>query len=195
MKDIVIPSIKAIASEHNHDTSNRLVFTGADNTCGGHLQCAGRRILESTCNALQDKKGYRGMDPKCAMTMIKIQMDALNKLLGISRMAREKVGVSTEDVDEILEVIREENHMCIREGEAELNAREVFNLVIELLIERLHVDKTMSSNFFGMLVDVEQETSFKDLDPRLLNKIKAAMADSAKLLFSPNRPPLNFTGN
>lgn len=183
MKDIVIPSIKKFVTDKEYNSPQKLQFTGDDNTCGGHLQCSGRRILENTCNALLDTKGYRGMDPKCAMTMIKVQMDALNKLMGIPRTARERIGISLEDVEEILQVIRDENHLCIREGEPELNAQEVFNLITELLIEKLYVDKTMSSNFFGALVDVEQDTAFKDLDPRLLNKMKATMSDSAKLIF------------
>lgn len=189
MKDIVIPSIKAYTTDEENYTPAKLQFIGDDNTCGGHLQCSGRRILESTCNALLDTKGYRGMDPKCAMTMVKVQIDALNKLLGIPRTARERVGINVEDVEEVLQVIRDENHLCVREGEAELNAKEVFHLITELLIEKLSIDKRMSSNFFGMLVDVDQDTALKDLDPRLIKKIKLTMSESAKLLFTPAQPP------
>ena len=186
MKKLVIPTILGNVPENKGERPDRLLFIGENNTCGGHVYCAGRRIIENSCHALQDAKGYRGMDSQCVITMIKIQLEALNNLLGIKKTAREKQRIRVEDVEEILNVIDEENRMCLKEGEPALSRQEAFKLVTDLLLEKLFVDKVLCANFFGMLSDVEESTPFKDLEPRLLNKIKLTLMNSAKLLFPPN---------
>ncbi len=183
MKDIVIPTIQCNVPKNEGDRPDRLLLVGEHNTCGGHEYCAGRRIIENSCHALQEKKSFRGMDPKCVITMIKIQLEAINDLLGIKKTAREKQRIRVEDVEEILHIIHDENQMCLKEGEPELTPQEVFNLITDLMPDKLYVEKALSGSFFGMLTDVDESTPFRDLDPKFLKKIRLAMANSAKLLF------------
>ncbi len=182
MKKLVIPTIKSNEPESGDKRSDKMVFTGEYNSCGGETNCAGRRVIEDWCNALQDKKGYRGLDSGCVMTMIKIQLDALNKLLGIEKDSRNRQKIRSEDLDIILEEVRQENRSCISNNEPELNRKEAFNLVTDLLLEHLHVTKALYNRFFGMTVDQAESKSYRDLDPQLIQRMKTAMARSASLL-------------
>ncbi len=115
--------------------------------------------------------------------MIKVQLEALNDLLGIKKLSRDRQRIRATDVEEILKVVHDENLMCLSEGESELSGREAFNLITDLLLEKLYVNKSMSDSFFGSFVEVNTSMSFKELEPGYLKKIKLAMANSAKLLF------------
>ena len=183
MKKLVIPTIKSNEPDSQDERSDKMIFTGEYNTCGGDIYCSGRRVVENWCNALADKKGHRGMDDSCVMTMIKVQLDALNTLLGIQKGSRDRQKIRSEDLDIILEEVRQENRICIGNNEPELNRKEAFNLVTDLLIEHLHVTKALNNRFFGMMFDRPEAKSFKDLDPQLIQKIKSAMSRSAGLLF------------
>ncbi len=183
MNDLVIPAIECNVPKNEDERPSKLVFVGENHTCGGHEYCAGRRILENTCNALQDKKGYRGMDPKCVITMIKVQIEALNRLLGVKKGSRDKQKVRVEDVSDILNVIGEENQLCLSDGESPLSGQEAFNLITDLLLEKSYVNKQLSNHFFGMTADAPEAKSFKNLDPKIIGKIKSTMRNSAKLLF------------
>ncbi|MBU2512329.1 hypothetical protein KJ966_13415 [bacterium] len=184
MKDLVIPTIECNVPLDENERPSKLVFVGNNHTCGGHEYCAGRRILENTCNALQDKKGYRGMDSHCVITMIKVQMDALNSLLGVKKGSRDKQRIRVEDVADILSVVREENQMCLSGGEPPLNGREAFNLITDLILEKSFVNKQLSNHFFGMMADAPEAKSFKNLDPKIIGKIKSTMSNSARLIFT-----------
>lgn len=183
MKKLVIPTIEPNTADGREGRGDKMIFTGDSNTCGGDIYCSARRVLEDWCNALNEKKGYRGMDNGCVMTMIKVQLDALNRLLGIKKGSRDSQKIRIEDVDIILEEIRQENRTCIGNNEPELNRQEAFQLVTDLLLEKLHVSKYMGHHFFGMLFDGDESKSFKELDPSILNKIKRSMASSASVLF------------
>lgn len=183
MDRLVIPTIEANQTESEEERPDKMVFTGEMHTCGGDIYCAGRRVIENWCNALHEKKGYRGMDARCVMTMIKVQLDALNQLLDIEKGSRDRQKIRVEDVEVILEEIRRENRICIGNGEPELNRKEAFQLVGDLLLERLHVSKYLAKRFFGIMAEHSVSKSFKELDPTIVNKMKAAMAHSARLIF------------
>ncbi|MCG8334303.1 MAG: hypothetical protein MJE63_07280 [Proteobacteria bacterium] len=183
MKKLVIPTIKSNEPDSQNERPDRMIFTGDYGTCGGDIHCSGRRIVENWCNALAEKKGYRGLDNRCTMTMIKVQLDALNALLGIQKGSPDRQKIRAEDVDIILEEVRQENRICIGNNEPELNRMEAFNLVTDLLLEHLHVTKELNNRFFGMMLDSPETKSFKDLDPQLIQKLKSAMSRSANLLF------------
>ncbi|MBU3914046.1 hypothetical protein KKA14_00755 [bacterium] len=178
MNDLIIPTIKCNPPDSVRGRSDKLVFSSDARTCGGQEYCAGRRIIEDTCNALKEGKGYRGMDPGCVVTMIKIQLEALNKFLGIQKGARSRQGMRVEDVEHIINVIREENQLCIENGETDLNLKEAFYLVTDLMLETLYANKTMSKHFFGVTVDEAETKSFQDLDPAIIGKFKNALKKS-----------------
>lgn len=182
MKALVIPTIQSNVPEQEGERPNRLVFTGDMNTCGGDEYCGGRRILENWCNALHDKKGYRGLDDRCVITMIKVQLEALNQLLGIEKGSLDRQKIRVEDVDAILTDVRHENRICLGNNEPELSRREAFNLVTDMLLEKLHVTRALNSRFFGVMFDIPEAKSFKDLDPKVIARIKAAMNRSANLI-------------
>ncbi len=184
MKDLVIPTIKCNEPDNRRGRSDKLLFVGENNTCGGNEYCSGRRLIENSCNALASKKGYRGLDASCVVTLIKVQLEAVNQMLGLNRSARKKQTMRVEDVEEILNVVNEENLACINEGEPELNRKEAFNLITDLLLEKLYVNKELNNFFFGVNFDKAETKSFKDLDPRLIQKIKRTMNRSAAKLFS-----------
>jgi hypothetical protein len=123
------------------------------------------------------------MDDRCIVTMIKVQLEALNQLLGIEKGSLDRQKIRVEDVDAILNDIRHENRICIGNNEPELNRREAFNLVTDLLLEKLHVTKALNNRFFGMMFDQPEAKSFKDLDSRVIARIKTAMSRSALLIF------------
>lgn len=183
MKKLVIPTIRGNAPDEGGRRSDKLVFVGDDLSCGGHEYCAGRRIIENTCNALLHKKGYRGMDYSCVMTMIKVQLDALNSILGIDRYSRSKLTIRVDDVEEILDAVKEENRLCLVNEEPELTPPEAFDLVTDLMLERLYVTKEISHAFFGLMMDKDETLSFSELDPKMLKRFKTAMRKSANRLF------------
>ncbi len=190
MNELVIPTIECNVPESENARASKLIFAGINNTCGGHEYCSGRRILENTCNALQDKKGPRGLDSRCVMTMIKVQIDALNKMLGLQKGARDVQKLRVEDVESILQVVKEENQMCLAGDEEPLSPREAFNLITDLLLERSYVNKQLSAHFFGMMASNREAKSFQDLDPKLISKIKANMSSSARLIFDEDDQPI-----
>jgi hypothetical protein len=184
MKDLVIPTLKCNEPDNIRGRSDQLLFVGENKTCGGQEYCSGRRIIENSCNALAAKKGYRGMDPRCVVTMIKVQLESVNQLLGLNQTARKKQTMRVEDVEDILNVVYEENQACIGGGESELNCKEAYNLITDLLLEKLYVNKELNNFFFGVSIDRAETKSFKDLDPKLIQKIKSTMNQSAGKLFS-----------
>ena len=184
MKDLVIPTVKCNEPDNIRGRSDKLIFVGKNQTCGGNEYCSGRRIIENSCNALAAKKGYRGMDPRCVITMIKVQLEAVNELLGINRASRKKQTMRVEDVEEILNIVQEENQACIGNKEPELSRKEAFDLVADLMVEKLYANKELNHFFFGVTFDRAETKSFKDLDPKLVKKIKNTMLKSAGKLFS-----------
>lgn len=187
MKDLVIPTLKCNVPEEG-ERPDKLLFVGENNTCGGQEFCAGRRMLENVCNALSEKKGHRGMDPKCINTMIKVQLEALNKFVGIPKGSRDKQRIRVEDVEEIIQIVREENYMCIVNREPELTVKEAFKIVTDLLLEKLYLNRYIASHFFGIMATVDEAKSFKDLDPQILGKVRHAMTQSLKMLVPRGTP-------
>lgn len=187
MKEIVIPDLKCNEPESARNRPDKLLFSSSENTCGGDEYCAGRRIIENTCNALRDQKGVGGMDSRCVMVMVKVQLEALNKYLGIQKRSRTKQTVRVEDVESIIDIIKEENRMCLESGEERLSHREAFDLVTDLLLEKLYANKDTSRHFFGITVNQAETQSFQDLDPKILATLKRVLNDSYPILIAPTK--------
>ncbi len=182
MKDVIIPDIVSGPPISGRGRPDKLVFSKPPDTCGGHSRCAGMRVLENGCFALRDRKGFRGMDLRCVVTMIRVQLEALNRFLGIGQEALRKQSMRVEDVEEIINVIRRENDVHLTEDGNELTREEVFHMVGDLLLETLWANKTMSRYFFGITIDGNETQSFKDLDPKMIERLKNVLMKSYKVL-------------
>ncbi len=183
MKELIIPDLNCNIPETGRSRPDKLLFPSGNNSCGGDDYCSGRRIIENSCNALKDQKGIRGLDSTCVVTIIKVQLEALNDYLGIPKNSPDKQRMRVEDVEYIIDTVRDENQMCIDAGEEELRMDEAFGLVTDLLLETLYANKTTSKHFFGITIDEAETRSFKDLDPKMLEKLRAVLIESKKLLY------------
>jgi hypothetical protein len=174
---LVLPKVGCNQPSGVHNRPDKLIFLAPDFDCGGHKQCAGRRLLEQYCFALQSNMGSQGMDPNCVITSIKIQIEALNEFLGMEN-SRKKQSMRVEDVEKIINHVKTENKRYLSKGEPEISKEEAFHFITDLLLETLYANKDVSRQFFGIMVDVVETKSFKDLDPKIINKFKAVLAKS-----------------
>jgi len=173
----VIPIVKCNQPSGAHNRPDKLIFSAPDFDCGGHKQCAGRRLLEQYCGALKSKTGAGGMDPGCIITMIKVQIESLNNFLGMEN-SKTKQSIRVEDVEEMINSVKSENNRFLNNGEDEISKEEAFHFISDLLLEKLYANKDTSKQFFGIMVDVAETKSFKDLDPKIINKFKEILAKS-----------------
>jgi hypothetical protein len=174
---IVVPKVTCNQPSGVHNRPDKLIFSPPDFDCGGHKQCAGRRLLEHYCRALKSTAGAGVMDPNCVITMIKIQIEALNQFLDMEN-SRKKQSLRVEDAEKIINHIKIENKRYLSKGEAEISKEEAFHFISDLLLEILYANKDVSRHFFGIMADVVETKSFKDLDPKIINKFKAVLAKS-----------------
>ena len=126
------------------------------------------------------------MDPNCVINMIKIQIEALNQFLGIEN-SRKKQSLRVEDVERVINYVKTENIRYLSKGEPEISTEEAFHFISDLLLETLYANKDISKQFFGIIVDVAETKSFKDLDPKIIKKLKNILTKSYQKLIRISR--------
>lgn len=189
MKKAVIPTVMANQPSDENDRPDKLIFSPEIRDCGGHKQCAGRRIIENYCNAIKATRGFRGMDLTCVLAMIRIQLRAINDYLGIKENSRNKQTLRVEDAEGIVVTVRQENNKCVLNDEPELSRKEVFDLVSTLLLEKLYVNKKVSRHFFGIMGNDAETKSFADLEPDVLARFQKVISQSYRFILHAEKRP------
>jgi len=182
MKNFILPDIIPNEPSGPQNRPFKLIIIGENNHCGGDEYCAGKRIVDNDCNALKSISGCRGMDLTCVVTMIKIQMDALNDFLGTEKKPPNKLSLRVEDAKEIIESIRKEVVRSTDNNEEEYSRKEIYCFISDLLLEKLYANKQISRYFYGLTADIAETRSFQDLDPAIIKKFKKVLVDSYKTL-------------
>ena len=180
--NFILPDIMPNEPSGFRNRPTKLIIIGENNHCGGDQYCAGKRILENDCNALRSVAGYGGMDLTCVVTMTKIQLDALNAFLGTDTRSPNKLAMRVEDADEIIEIIRKKVIRSAADKEKEYSNKEIFQLISNLLLEKLYANKDISKHFYGLTIEVPETKSFKDLDPIIIKKFRKVLAKSYQIL-------------
>jgi hypothetical protein len=182
MGNFILPDIITNEPSGVRNRPTKLIIIGESNHCGGDKYCAGKRILDNDCNTLRSTAGYRGMDLTCVVTMIKIQLDALNGYLGTDMNSPNKLAMRVEDAEEIIEVVRKEVMRSTKNNEQAYSRKEIFQSTTDLLLKTLYANKQISKYFYGLMVEVAETKPFQELDPIIIKKFRKVLENSYQIL-------------
>jgi hypothetical protein len=182
MGNFILPDIMTNEPSGVRNRPTKLIIIGENNHCGGDKYCAGKRILDNDCNTLRSTAGYGGMDLTCVVTMIKIQLDALNGYLGTDMNSPNKLAMRVEDAEEIIEIVRKEVMRSTKNNEQMFSRKEIFQSITDLLLKTLYANKQISKYFYGLTVEVAETKSFQELDPIIIKKFRKILANSYQIL-------------
>jgi hypothetical protein len=180
--NFILPDIMTNEPSGVRNRPTKLIIIGENNHCGGDKYCAGKRILDNDCNTLRSTAGYRGMDLTCVVTMIKIQLDALNGYLGTDMNSPNKLAMRVEDAEEIIGIIRKEVMRSTKNNEQAYSRKEIFQSTTDLLLKTLYANKQISKYFYGLMVEVAETKPFQELDPIIIKKFKKVLVNSYQIL-------------
>ena len=176
--NLMIPNIKTNAPSAQHGRPDKLIFLNAHEGCGGLKECSGQRSLENYCFGLAGSSGFWGLDTRCVVALIQVQMTAINKYLGIDDDSHKRQTMRVEDAEEIIKKVRREAHVRLGKEDAVLTREDAYFLISDLLLEKLYANKSATRYFYGISAKTPETKPFSDLDPHIIAKFQKVLRDA-----------------